>query len=110
MDAHVVGHRPQQTEFVHLLSQLGQVFAKANAGSGGLYRLKFATNFGGGAGFHVPQIDVAGSAEEKNEDARLSRLWGIGRVRSGGGTELLQLQGIQTDEAQSADLQAVPPR
>jgi hypothetical protein len=101
VDVHPVRHRPQEADLVHLLGQLRQMLADLNAGdvrSGGL---ELAANLRRRIGLHVPQIDLAGTAEEEQEDAR------PGPLRRGRllGTKRLELAGRESEQAQAADAQ-----
>jgi hypothetical protein len=54
---------------MHLLSQSWQMFAQHNARDRRFDRLKFAPNLTWRIGFHVPHVEVAGTAVEKQNDA-----------------------------------------
>ena len=82
------------------------MFADADAGLVGGDAVELAADFDRGAGFHVPEIDVAGAAEEKHEDAGP----GTGGAGGGGLSQTQQVAGAQAQHREPADFQQVPAR
>ena len=77
-------HRAQQADLVHLAGQPRQVLANLDARHAGGDRLELAANFGRRLGLHIPEVDMAGPAEQKDEDARIEPARRAGCRRRGG--------------------------
>src|SRR5262249_25263333 len=59
-----------QGAFLHLPRQAGQGFGDLDAGDVRLHRLGLAPHVRGRVRLHVPDVEVAGTAEAGEEDAR----------------------------------------
>jgi hypothetical protein len=64
----VVAERADEREFIHLPGAARHVLANLNAGNIGIDGTKFAAEFSGGVGLHVPAIDRAKAAVKEEED------------------------------------------
>ncbi len=65
--------RPDQSHLVHDVRQIRKVLANLNAPNAGGNRPELTANLGRRIRLQVDQIDVRGSAREKNHDDRLAR-------------------------------------
>ena len=73
VDHHVVSHRADQREVVHLSGEPGQTLADVDVGYGGPDRLELASNLSRCLGLHVPLVVLSGSSVEEEQQARLGR-------------------------------------
>ena len=69
---HTVMHGAHERGVMHLLGELGQQLAHLQSGHTATDGRKFAANFPGRVGFHVPHVQVRRAAIEENDDARIS--------------------------------------
>lgn len=65
------GQRPHYGHMVGHPGTAGQMLAPFDAGGRGRDGLELAAVLDRRQGFHVPRVQLAGTAEEKNHDARL---------------------------------------
>jgi hypothetical protein len=96
-------HGANEADMVHGTSKKREVFTDFNTWCRRLNGLKFATNFAGCAGLHVPQVELAWAAEEEDEDAGFCR--GGRRLTGGSGPECEQVRQGEPGQAESADTQ-----
>ena len=71
------GQRPHYGHMVGHPGTAGQMLAPFDAGGRGRDGLELAAVLDRRQGFHVPRIQLAGTAEEKNHDARLRAGWSV---------------------------------
>ena len=104
MNRHLVRHRPQQTKLVHPLRQQRQVLAELNPGHSRIDRLEFAPDLQGCLGLHVPEVDMAGSAKQEDEDARRQPIF-RSPPRVGQGPQPCQIARGQSERTQASNAQ-----
>ena len=78
-------HRADERAAVHVRCEAGQMLADRDGRERRGDRLKLAANFGGLVGLHVPGVEVAGAAVEKQHDDMIGprRLGGCGPLGIG---------------------------
>ena len=99
----VVVHRADQRRMVHLPGQFRQMLAQVDAGGAAANRLKFAADLDRCVWFHVPHVEMARPAIEKNHDAGVGTRpdAALGRPLIGG----QQLRQMYAHQPQRAELQ-----
>jgi len=97
--------RADDGKAVHLLRQLGEVFADLDAGDGGLDGREFPTDFHRCVRFQIPDIEVGRATGEEDHDDRLVfaaiAAGGIGSQQVGQG-EAAESEGADGQEGASA--------
>jgi hypothetical protein len=84
----------------------GKDFGDLDFGGFGVDGFEGAADFGGGVGFHVPEVDMAGTAEVEEEDAGAIVL---GFIDLTGGECGLVLGEGEADGGKGADLEELAP-
>ncbi len=80
-----------------------------NAGRRRCHRFEFAAHFNRRLRLHVPQINMARTAEEKNKHAGVLPMLGQRRIVGGPRPQRRKLLHAQTHQAQTAQLQQFTP-
>jgi hypothetical protein len=73
-------------------------------------RPELAANFRWRFGLHVPEVDVAGTAEKENEDARILPVLGRGDMTVGQHSPASKIDRAQSEQPEAADAQTFASR